>query len=64
MNRMTLEQARFHLERWRQKVDRLEKERCASVGHVKGGGAWAGVFYCKTCRGQVLEEEFSQGEQA
>lgn len=64
MNRMTLEQARFHLECWRQKVVRLEKERCATVGHVKGGGAWKGVFYCKTCQAQVLEEEFPQGGEA
>lgn len=55
---ITLQEARRALKLAQNLVSRLQNEQCAKKGHVKGGGAFDGYSYCKTCGDQVANDDF------
>lgn len=57
---ITLQEARRALTLAQRLVDRLQDEKCAKSGHVRGGGAFDGYSYCKTCRSQIANTDFGR----
>ena len=57
---ITLKEARRTLKLAQNLVNRLQDEQCAKKGHVKGGGAFEGYSYCKTCKSQIANEDFGR----
>jgi hypothetical protein len=60
MKIVTLKEARRELAHWYREVRRLQDEKCATKGHIKGPGAWEGASYCKTCGSQIANTDFGR----
>lgn len=61
---ITLKEARRALKLAQKLVERLQDEQCAKKGHVKGGGAFEGYSYCKTCGSQIANADFGRKTRA
>lgn len=57
---ITLKEARRSLKLAQNLVWRLQDEHCAKKGHTKGGGAFEGYSYCKTCGSQMANTDFGR----
>jgi hypothetical protein len=54
----TLREAEINMKLWAKTVEKLRDRECARSGHVKGGGAFDGYSYCKTCGSQISNTDF------
>jgi len=61
---VTLKEAEINLKLWAKTVEKLRDRECARSGHIKGGGAFDGYSYCKTCGSQIANTDFGPAGQA
>ena len=57
---ITLKEARRTLKLAQRLVTRLQDEKCARKGHIKGADAFEGYSYCKTCGSQIANTNFGK----